>query len=85
MYIAPIMLLPYVMFRTWFQIMNGMTRERSKPHVRDPLAKKGAGSASEAALNLWAVEPDMPTIALSASRLPLPMQTPSSRRKRKTR
>ena len=81
MFIAPVMLLPYVMFRAWLDIMLGTPSEHVKPPVRDPLSEKGAGSASHAALNVWAVKPDAPSIELPVAKPTIQLREQASRRK----
>jgi len=54
MYLMPIMFLPYLMFSAWLDFWAEALQNKSRPHVRDPLADKGAGDISSAALDAHA-------------------------------
>jgi len=45
------MFLPYLMFSAWLDFWAEALQNKSRPHVRDPLADKGAGDISSAALD----------------------------------
>jgi len=52
MYVMPVMFLPYVMFSAWLNFWTETLQNKPGLHVvRDPLADKGAGDISSAALN----------------------------------
>jgi hypothetical protein len=60
MYVPPIVFLPYVVFSAWFDFWAGALKSEAARHTRDPLAHRGAGNISSAALNAHTGTPPRP-------------------------
>jgi hypothetical protein len=57
MYVIPIVFLPYAMFSAWVDFWAETLQTKPASHVRDPLAGKGAGDISPAAIAAHAGTP----------------------------